>query len=76
MSKRPYEQRRAAGMSRLAGRLAEQQLLRPDVTPERAADVIWLLASFDAFDLLHARGLSPDEIAETLVTTAERTLLA
>ena len=63
-------------MSRLAGRLAEQQLLRPDVTPERAADVIWLLASFDAFDLLHGRGLSPDEIAETLVITAERTLLA
>ena len=70
------EQQRAAGMSRLAGRLAEQQLLRPDVTAERAADVIWLLASFDAFDLPQSRGLSPDEVAEILVTAAERTLLA
>ena len=70
------EQQRAAGMARLAERLAEQQLLRPDVTAERAADVIWLLASFDAFDLLYTgRGLSPDEVAEILVTTAEHTLL-
>ena len=74
------EQRRAAargGHVPPRGRLAEQQLLRPDVTAERAADVIWLLASFDAFDLLYTgRGLSPDDVAEILVTTAERTLLA
>ena len=70
------ERDRAAGMKRLAGKLAEQGLLRPDVTAEHAENVIWLLASFDAFDLLAAgRGLPPDQIAELLVTTAERALL-
>ena len=43
---------RAEGMTRLAGRLAAQDLLRPDVTPEEAAHVLWLLTSFDAFDVL------------------------
>lgn len=36
----------------LARRLSEQQLLRPDITVERAAHVI-VLASFDAYDLRH-----------------------
>jgi AcrR family transcriptional regulator len=70
------EEQRAAGMARVAGRLAEQQLLRPGVTPEQAADLIWLLTSFDTFDLLYRRGLTPDEISGILVSTAERTLLA
>jgi AcrR family transcriptional regulator len=71
------EARRSAGMAWLAGRLAEQDLLRPDVTPEAAAHVIWLLASFDAYDVLAtARGLGSQEIADVLVDMAERTLLA
>jgi hypothetical protein len=37
-------------MGWVAARLAEQDQLRSDVSPERAAHVIWLLASFDAYD--------------------------
>ena len=36
----------------LAGRLAEQGLLRDDVTVEAAADVLWMLAGFGSFDEL------------------------
>ncbi|MFI8419150.1 TetR/AcrR family transcriptional regulator [Streptomyces sp. NPDC085479] len=71
------EQGRAAGMAHLAGRLAEQDLLRPGLTAEHAADVLWLLTAFDSFDLLYTgRGASADATAELLVTTAERTLCA
>jgi AcrR family transcriptional regulator len=69
------EENRAGGMAHLARRLAEQGALRPDVTVEEAADVLWLLASFDAFDQLHSgRGLTVDEVVHRLVMTAERTL--
>ena len=71
------EQRRAAGMAYLAQRLAEQGVLRPDVTVDQAADLLWVLTSFDTFDLLHTgRGLSAEQIAEVLITTAERSLTA
>jgi len=70
------EAKRSAGMDWLAGRLAEEAHLRPDVTPEHAAHVIWILASFEAYDLLvTGRGLSPDAAADLLVETAERALL-
>ena len=62
-------------MAHLARRLAEQEVLRPDVTVGEAADVLWLLASFDSFDQLYtARKLAVDDVARTLITTAERTL--
>ena len=71
------EARRSASMDWLAGRLAEQRLLRRGVTPELAAHVIWLLASFDAYDALATgRGLSPEETADVLVDTADHALLA
>jgi len=44
------ERRRYESMGWVADRLAEQDQLRSDVPPERAAHVIWLLASFDAYD--------------------------
>jgi AcrR family transcriptional regulator len=70
------EQRRAGGMAYLAQRLAEQHVLRPDVTVEQAAHLLWLLTSFDSFDLLYTgRGLPTDEVAEVLITTAERSLV-
>jgi AcrR family transcriptional regulator len=70
------ERRRAEGMADLARRLHEQKLLRAGLTPERAAHVIWLLSSFDAYDLLATgRQLPPDEIVDILADTAERTLL-
>jgi AcrR family transcriptional regulator len=71
------EERRADGMAYLAGRLAEQGLLREGMTAAAAADVLWVLTSFDAVDLLYTgRTLSVDEVADTLVEMAERALLA
>ena len=69
------EKNRAGGMAYLAQRLSEQGVLRADVTVDQAADMLWLLTSFDAFDLLYTgRGLSVDEVAQTLITMAERSL--
>lgn len=69
------EERRANGMTRLAQRLAEHDLLRPGLTVEEAAHVLWLLTSFDAFDVLYTgRGLSLEAVVEVLTTTAERSL--
>ena len=62
------EQRRAKGMMRLARRLARHGLLRDGLTAKQAADRLWVLTSFDAFDLLYTgRGLSADEVARVLV---------
>lgn len=73
---RRMEQGRLAGVTDLAGRLAEQELLRPEVSVERATDLLWLLTSFEGVDLLHVgRSRSPEEIADTLVAAAEQSLL-
>jgi len=70
------EQNRTGGMAHLAARLAEQRALRPDVTEDEAADLLWLLTSFDGFDELYTgRKLAAAEVARRLVTTAERSLL-
>jgi AcrR family transcriptional regulator len=70
------ERRRYQSMGWLAERLHAQNYLRADVTTERAAHVIWLLASFDAYDLLAAgRGLEPEEIRRILTETADGALL-
>jgi AcrR family transcriptional regulator len=64
---------RAGGMAYLAQRLAEQDQLRPDVTVDDAAHILYLITSFDAFDQLYSgRGLPVDEVARLLVATAER----
>ena len=69
------EQGRASGMARLAQRLADQEALRANVTTGQAADLLWLLTSFDSFDLLYTgRDLSTEKTATTLITTAERSL--
>jgi AcrR family transcriptional regulator len=71
------EQRRATGMMRLARRLARHGLLREGITAKQAADRLWVMTSFDAFDLLYSgRGLSADDVARVLVDLAERSLLA
>ena len=70
-----WEENRAGGMEYLARRLAEQDLLRPDVTTKEATDLLWLLASFDSFDQLYTgRGLPVDDVVRVLITTAERSL--
>ena len=67
------EENRAGGMAHLAQRLADQNALRPDVTADEAADLLWLLTSFDSFDQLYTgRGLPVDRVAATLTTAAER----
>jgi AcrR family transcriptional regulator len=69
------EENRAGGMTHLAQRLAEQDLLSADVSVDQAADLLWLLTSFDSFDQLYTgRKLSPGDTAELLVTAAERGL--
>src|SRR4051812_42043590 len=76
-SMRRSEERRAKGMARLARRLARHGLLRDGLTARAAADRLWVLTSFDAFDLLHeGRGLPAAEVARVLVDAAERTVLA
>jgi AcrR family transcriptional regulator len=67
------EERRSGGMAYLAQRLAEQDELRPGVTEADAAHILYLITSFDAFDLLYTgRGLPVEEVAALLVDTAER----
>ena len=69
------EQGRAGGMVHLAQRLADQEALRADVTADQAADLLWLLTSFDSFDLLYTgRDLSIEKTATTLINTADRSL--
>jgi AcrR family transcriptional regulator len=71
------EQRRAKGMLGLARRLADHGALREGLGAKRAADQLWVLTSFDAFDLLFTgRGLSANEVARHLVDMAERSVLA
>ena len=71
-----WEAERAAGMKRLAPRLGEEGELRPEVSLEDAEHVLWVLTSFESFDLLYTgRGLSTEEAADLLFATAERALL-
>ena len=74
---RRWERTRGVGVARLARRLGEQGVLRPDVDDQEAADLLWVLTSFEAYDLLRARrGLDAAEIADALVAAAERGLFA
>jgi AcrR family transcriptional regulator len=71
------EERRANGMMRLARRLARDGLLDESLTTKQAADRLWVLTSFDAFDLLYSgRGRSANAVAGVLVDMAERAVLA
>ncbi len=68
---------RAFGMADLAGRLAAQGRLRDGVTPEHAADVLWVLTGFWTFDeLFSGRGLDADASADVLLAMARSSVLA
>ncbi len=72
---RRSEQERSGGMAHLARRLAEDGVLRDDVSVDEAETVLWMLCSFESFDVLYSgRGLTVDEVTEVLATSAERTL--
>lgn len=69
------EAERAGGMAHVANRLAEDGALREGMSIGRATDVLWMICSFDAFDLLFTgRQLSADETIEILIATAEATV--
>jgi AcrR family transcriptional regulator len=69
------DEERAAGMKRLATRLAEQGVLRDGLGVDEAEAVLWVLTSFESFDALFTgRGLPVDRAIELLVQTAERAL--
>jgi AcrR family transcriptional regulator len=71
------EERRAEGMAWASRRLARQKQLKPGVSARRAAHVLWLVASFEAFDLLYTgRGLSAPETARILADTFENAVCA
>lgn len=71
------ERGRAEGQRRLAERLAQQGHLHPEVTVDDAADILWVITSFETFDQLYTgRALSEEETAARLVTMAERALWA
>jgi AcrR family transcriptional regulator len=66
---------RAEGLLHLANRLREQGQLRPELTPEEAADQLWVITSFDTFDQLYTqRRLDRTAVADRLVGLAERAL--
>jgi AcrR family transcriptional regulator len=72
---RRMEERRAGGMAYLAKRLAEDSVLRDDVTVEQAIDLLWVLCSFETFDALYTdRGKSLDEAIQLIAWTAEQSL--
>ena len=71
------EEERTAGMAGISRRLAARGHLRKGMGATRAAHLLWMLTSFDAFDQLWSgRGMEADAIADLLFETAERTLLA
>ena len=70
------DESRRGGTAHLADRLQEQGLLRPDVTRDEAAQLLWVLSSFDTFDSLYVGyALDVDATAGLLIRTAERALV-
>jgi AcrR family transcriptional regulator len=71
------EARRTEGMAWASRRLARQKQLRPGVSARTAAHVLWLVTSFEAFDLLYSgRGLSARQTGRILADTFENAACA
>ena len=69
------EHGRAEGLLALATRLREQGQLRPELTPQEAADYLWVITSFDSFDQLYTgRGLDRATAADRLVGLVTRAI--
>jgi AcrR family transcriptional regulator len=67
---------RREAMRRLAERMRAEGVLRKEVTVDEAADVLWVITSFDTFDQLYrGRNLSPADVGARLLAMAKRTLL-
>lgn len=62
-------------MRKLAQRMHDQGVLRDDVTVDEAADVLWLITSFETFGQLYmSRSLTPKQVGERLMAITRRTL--
>lgn len=68
-----FEFGRKEGMADLARRLNAQGYLRADTTEAEAADMLWVVTSFNTFTQLYLeRGLSVDDCAARLIAMANR----
>jgi len=66
---------RREGMRKIAQRMRDQGVLRDDVTVNEAADVLWLITSFETFGQLYrGRSLTPQQVGERLMAITRRTL--
>lgn len=66
---------RREGMRKLAQRMHDQGVLRDDVTVDEAADVLWIITSFETFEQLYrGRSLTPAQVGERLMAITRRTL--
>jgi len=66
---------RRDGMRKIAQRMHDQGVLRDDVTVDEAADVLWLITSFETFGQLYRdRSLTPQQVGERLMAGTRRTL--
>jgi AcrR family transcriptional regulator len=73
----PHDAGRLRLLSRMVDRLSESGVLRPGCPPRQAVDHLWLLTSFDAYDMLsQGRELSQDEVAQRLAELAEAVIAA
>jgi AcrR family transcriptional regulator len=66
---------RAEGLLHLATRLRDEGELLPALTPQEAADCLWVITSFDTFDQLYTgRQLDRAAVADRLTGLAERAI--
>lgn len=71
-----HEQQRHAGLHRFAELLADRGALRPDMTTDRAADILWTLCAQATFEaLVTARGWTHSRYREWLGDTLSDCLL-
>jgi AcrR family transcriptional regulator len=69
-------QQRAGGMRYQAGRLAEQGRLRPGVTVDEAAALLWVLTDFTTYDGLRSTlGMDAEQIAAFVESVGVQYLL-
>jgi AcrR family transcriptional regulator len=66
---------RREGMLKLAQRMRDQSVLRDEMTVTEAADILWIITSFETFDQLYrGRSLTPKQVGERLMAITTRTL--
>ena len=66
---------RREGMRKLAERMQAQGVLRDDVTAAEAADILWVVTSFETFaQLYRGRELTPQQVGARLLAIVRRTL--